>query len=98
MSHLAFFLMMSISSTGQFKVNNVSTQASGESSKVKVKVRVNGSGIFSVSGATMYEKVEGEEEKEEPMEVDGEDEKKNTAEPAANANGPDEVCCVGHVV
>ena len=41
-------------------------QASGESSKVKVKVRVNINGIFNVSSASMVEKLENTEE---PMEV-----------------------------
>ena len=47
-------------------------QANGESSKVKVKVRVNIHGMFNVSSASMVEKQEAveEEPKEEPMEVD----------------------------
>lgn len=62
---------------GQYKVNNVVPQPNGESSKVKVKVRVSGSGIFSVSGATLYEKVEGEEAtSQDSMDVDAQDEKK----------------------
>ncbi|KAL8584488.1 hypothetical protein ACOMHN_016809 [Nucella lapillus] len=64
---------------GQFKVNGVTSQANGESSKVKVKVRINGSGIFSVAAASMYEKVEGEEEKNDPMEVDENEDKKDAA-------------------
>ena len=84
-SHLVFC------PTGKFKVNNVSPQANGESSKVKVKVRINGSGIFGVSGATMYEKLEGgEEEKEESMDVDGEEDKKAEAAPVSNG-APEEV-------
>ena len=76
--------------TGKFKVNNVSPQANGDSSKVKVKVRINGNGIFSVAGATMYEKVEGEEEKEESMDVDGDEEKKDGSTPVSNGT-PEEV-------
>nr|KAG5706238.1 hypothetical protein BaRGS_019565 [Batillaria attramentaria] len=74
---------------GQFKVSGVSPQPNGESSKVKVKVRVNGSGLFSVSGATMYEKVEGEEiSKEDSMEVDAQDEKKDSGN--VSNGSPDE--------
>ena len=42
-------------------------QTNGESSKVKVKVRVSIHGLFSVSSATMTEKIETVSE---PMEVD----------------------------
>uniref|UniRef100_A0A8C6Q4L9 Heat shock protein 4a n=1 Tax=Nothobranchius furzeri TaxID=105023 RepID=A0A8C6Q4L9_NOTFU len=51
---------------GQFLVQNVVPQASGESAKVKVKVRVNVHGVFSVSSASLVEVVklaEGEESK-----------------------------------
>uniref|UniRef100_A0A669D7P3 Heat shock protein 4b n=1 Tax=Oreochromis niloticus TaxID=8128 RepID=A0A669D7P3_ORENI len=44
-------------------------QASGESSKVKVKVRVNIHGIFSVSSASLVE-VQKSDEAEEPMETE----------------------------
>ena len=53
--------------TGSFSVGNVVPQANGDSSRVKVKVRVNLHGIFSVATASMLEKVE---DAEEPMEVD----------------------------
>lgn len=76
--------------TGTFKVNNVTPQANGESSKVKVKVRINGNGILTISGATLYEKMEGEEEKEESMDVDGEEDKKDGAGLVSNGT-PEEV-------
>uniref|UniRef100_A0A8C6Q3W0 Heat shock protein 4a n=1 Tax=Nothobranchius furzeri TaxID=105023 RepID=A0A8C6Q3W0_NOTFU len=74
---------------GQFLVQNVVPQASGESAKVKVKVRVNVHGVFSVSSASLVEVVklaEGEEpmetdqnlivkEEENKMQVDQEDQK-----------------------
>lgn len=44
-------------------------QASGECSKVKVKVRVNVHGVFSVSSASLVEVVKTAEG-EEPMETD----------------------------
>lgn len=72
---------------GQFLIQNVVPQASGESAKVKVKVRVNVHGVFSVSSASLVEVVktaEGEEpmetdqivkEEESKMQVDQEDQK-----------------------
>ncbi|KAK5620398.1 Heat shock 70 kDa protein 4 [Crenichthys baileyi] len=77
---------------GQFVIQKVVPQASGESSKVKVKVRVNIHGIFSVSSASLVE-VQKSDEAEEPMETeqasdkDGEttmqtDQDAQTAQPA----------------
>ncbi|XP_061786648.1 heat shock 70 kDa protein 4b [Nerophis lumbriciformis] len=54
---------------GQFSIQKVVPQASGESSKVKVKVRVNIHGIFSVSGASLVEVLKADET-EEPMETE----------------------------
>lgn len=54
---------------GQFMIQKVVPQASGESSKIKVKVRVNIHGIFSVSSASLVE-VQKSDESEEPMETD----------------------------
>lgn len=56
-------------STGQFNIQKVVPQPSGESAKVKVKVRVNVHGVFSVSSATLVEVVKSAEG-EEPMEMD----------------------------
>lgn len=56
-------------STGQFLIQKVVPQTSGESSKVKVKVRVNIHGIFSVSSASLVE-VQKSDEGEEPMETE----------------------------
>uniref|UniRef100_A0A2D4NC51 Heat shock 70 kDa protein 4 n=1 Tax=Micrurus spixii TaxID=129469 RepID=A0A2D4NC51_9SAUR len=53
----------------QFLVQKVIPQKDGSSSKVKVKVRVNIHGIFSVSSASLVE-VHKLEENEEPMETD----------------------------
>nr|XP_055100302.1 heat shock protein 105 kDa isoform X4 [Symphalangus syndactylus] len=46
---------------GRFVVQNVSAQKDGEKSRVKVKVRVNTHGIFTISTASMVEKVPAEE-------------------------------------
>ncbi|CAN9501787.1 unnamed protein product [Ophioblennius macclurei] len=56
-------------SLGQFLIQNVVPQASGESAKVKVKVRVNIHGVFSVSSASLVEVIKSSEE-DEPMETD----------------------------
>lgn len=55
---------------GSWQVSNVKPTAEGEARKVKVKVRVNPNGIFSVCSATMYETQIVEEAPAEPMEVD----------------------------
>ncbi|XP_054611871.1 heat shock 70 kDa protein 4a [Dunckerocampus dactyliophorus] len=79
-------------SIGQFLVQNVVAQTSGESAKVKVKVRVNVHGVFSVSSASLVEvvkTVDGEEpmetdqavkEEENKMQVDQEDQKPDPGE------------------
>lgn len=54
---------------GQFLIQNVVPQSSGESAKVKVKVRVNIHGLFSVSGASLTEVLKATDG-EEPMETD----------------------------
>lgn len=56
-------------SLAQFSVQKVTPQSDGSNSKVKVKVRVNVHGIFSVSSASLVE-VHKFEENEEPMETD----------------------------
>lgn len=89
-------LPYSNSAIGQFLIQNVVPQASGESAKVKVKVRVNIHGMFSVSSASLIEvvkTVEGEEstetdqtvkEEENKMQVDPEDQKQQTADNGDN--------------
>ncbi|XP_076147847.1 heat shock 70 kDa protein 4b [Alosa pseudoharengus] len=54
---------------GQYVIQKVVPQATGESSKVKVKVRINVHGIFSVSSASLVE-VQKSDEAEEPMETE----------------------------
>ncbi|XP_026106221.1 heat shock 70 kDa protein 4-like [Carassius auratus] len=61
---------------GQYVIQKVIPQASGESSKVKVKVRVNLHGIFSVSSASLVE-VQKSEEQEESMDTEQSTEKEN---------------------
>ncbi|XP_066524230.1 heat shock 70 kDa protein 4b [Hoplias malabaricus] len=54
---------------GKYMIQKVVPQATGESSKVKVKVRINVHGIFSVSSASLVE-VQKSEEGEEPMDTE----------------------------
>lgn len=53
---------------GQFVVQNISPSKDGEKAKVKVKVRVNTHGIFSVSTASVVEKIEVDEVEEQTTE------------------------------
>ncbi|XP_018410985.1 PREDICTED: heat shock protein 105 kDa isoform X1 [Nanorana parkeri] len=53
---------------GQFVVQNISATKEGENAKVKVKVRVNTHGIFSVSTASVVEKVEVEDTEDQSVE------------------------------
>lgn len=88
---------------GQFLIHNVVPQASGESSKVKVKVRVNVHGMFSVSSASLIEVLkiaEGEEpietdqpvkEEENKMHVDQEDHKLQDGDNADNKSEAEEM-------
>lgn len=54
--------MLFLLRSGRFTIQNVMPQPDGGSSKVKVKVRVNMHGIFSVSSASLIEKQKGEAE------------------------------------
>merc|ERR1711963_1289328 len=62
---------------GNFEVGEVQPTAEGGNQKVKVKVRINPTGIFGVASASLVEKHEIEEEVPVEMEVD---EKKEDAE------------------
>ncbi|XP_073439274.1 heat shock protein 105 kDa isoform X1 [Dendrobates tinctorius] len=53
---------------GQFFIQNISSSKDGEKAKVKVKVRVNTHGIFSVSTASVVEKMEVDEGDEQATE------------------------------
>uniref|UniRef100_A0A8C0ESI4 Heat shock protein 105 kDa n=1 Tax=Bubo bubo TaxID=30461 RepID=A0A8C0ESI4_BUBBB len=55
---------------GKYVIQNVAAQKDGEKSKVKVKVRVNTHGIFSVSTASMVEPVKSEESEDVGVETE----------------------------
>uniref|UniRef100_A0A8R1DJV2 Uncharacterized protein n=1 Tax=Caenorhabditis japonica TaxID=281687 RepID=A0A8R1DJV2_CAEJA len=67
---------------GSWKVVGARPGADGANQKVKVKVRVNPDGVFTIASATMYEPKIVEEVPEVPMEVDG-------AAAAEGANPPE---------
>lgn len=75
---------------GSFKVTNVEKPPNESSARVKVKVRVNHNGIFTVNSATLSETIEQEEQETKPndqtMEVDGE--KKSEEKPAEDQQQP----------
>lgn len=75
--------------SGCFNIQKVTPAANGESAKVKVKVRVNTHGIFSVMSATQTEQLEDDGKEEENMDVDSE--KKADAPPTAEAQVNGEV-------
>ncbi|XP_051634835.1 heat shock protein 105 kDa isoform X2 [Manacus candei] len=58
------------SKIGRYVIQNVAAQKDGEKSKVKVKVRVNTHGIFSVSTASMVEPVKSEEYEDVSVETE----------------------------
>ncbi|XP_029028800.1 heat shock 70 kDa protein 4a isoform X2 [Betta splendens] len=75
---------------GSFLIQNVTPQEGGESAKVKVKVRVNVHGVFSVSSASLVEVIKTPDEpmeteqavkdEENKMQVDQEDQKIQTGD------------------
>lgn len=78
---------LNFSPTGQFNIQKVVPQPSGESAKVKVKVRVNVHGVFSVSSASLVEVIKSAEG-DEPMETDTpakEDEVRTSVNRVSNA-------------
>lgn len=60
-SEIILIISVSLTSppfSGTFKVNNVVPAAEGESSKIKVKVRMNIHGVFTIKQASLVEKVQ----------------------------------------
>ncbi|XP_006879642.1 PREDICTED: heat shock protein 105 kDa [Elephantulus edwardii] len=73
---------------GRFVVQNVSAQKDGEKSKVKVKVRINTHGIFTVSTASMVEKVPTEDSGAASVDASVENPGQHVAEPPDCDNNP----------
>lgn len=77
---------------GRYVIQNVAAQKDGEKSKVKVKVRVNTHGIFSVSTASMVEPVKSEENEDVSVETEVESQDQRPTEISSDVSWP--VLCV----
>ncbi|XP_062423135.1 heat shock protein 105 kDa isoform X2 [Rhea pennata] len=71
---------------GRYVIQNVAAQKDGEKSKVKVKVRVNTHGIFSVSTASMVEPVKTEESEDVTVETEVESQDQRPPENSNDTN------------
>ncbi|XP_010129881.1 PREDICTED: heat shock protein 105 kDa isoform X2 [Buceros rhinoceros silvestris] len=74
------------SKIGRYVIQNVAAQKDGEKSKVKVKVRVNTHGIFSVSTASMVEPVKSEESEDVSVETEVESQDQRPTEISSDTN------------
>ncbi|XP_010129879.1 PREDICTED: heat shock protein 105 kDa isoform X1 [Buceros rhinoceros silvestris] len=74
------------SKIGRYVIQNVAAQKDGEKSKVKVKVRVNTHGIFSVSTASMVEPVKSEESEDVSVETEVESQDQRPTEISSDKN------------
>ncbi len=74
-------------SSGTFAVEKVVPQANGEASKVKVKVRVNIHGVFTVSSAVLVEKLDNTEDET----IEDEEEEKKAESPTKEPESPAKV-------
>ncbi|XP_061849452.1 heat shock protein 105 kDa isoform X3 [Colius striatus] len=74
------------SKIGRYVIQNVAAQKDGEKSKVKVKVRVNTHGIFSVSTASMVEPVKSEESEDVGFETEVESQDQRLIENSSDTN------------
>uniref|UniRef100_A0A8B9IKL5 Heat shock protein 105 kDa n=1 Tax=Anser cygnoides TaxID=8845 RepID=A0A8B9IKL5_ANSCY len=71
---------------GRYVIQNVAAQKDGEKSKVKVKVRVNTHGIFSVSTASMVEPVKSEDSEDVGVETEVETQDQRPPENSDDTN------------
>ncbi|XP_010281893.1 PREDICTED: heat shock protein 105 kDa isoform X2 [Phaethon lepturus] len=74
------------SKIGRYVIQNVAAQKDGEKSKVKVKVRVNTHGIFSVSTASVVEPVKSEESEDVGIETEVESQDQRPTENSSDTN------------
>ncbi|XP_042694844.1 heat shock protein 105 kDa isoform X3 [Centrocercus urophasianus] len=74
------------SKIGRYVIQNVAAQKDGEKSKVKVKVRVNTHGIFSVSTASMVEPVKSEDSEDVGVETELETQDQMPAENSSDTS------------
>ncbi|XP_057241905.1 heat shock protein 105 kDa isoform X3 [Malurus melanocephalus] len=74
------------SKIGSYVIQNVEAQKDGEKSKVKVKVRVNTHGIFSVSTASMVEPIKSEDCEDVSVETEVESQDQRPIENLSDTN------------
>ncbi|XP_057241904.1 heat shock protein 105 kDa isoform X2 [Malurus melanocephalus] len=74
------------SKIGSYVIQNVEAQKDGEKSKVKVKVRVNTHGIFSVSTASMVEPIKSEDCEDVSVETEVESQDQRPIENLSDKN------------
>lgn len=65
---------------GKYIIQNITTQDDGEKNKIKVKVRINTHGIFSVSMASMVEQMKAEEDENSSVESETVDKNQKPSE------------------
>uniref|UniRef100_A0A8D0DND3 Heat shock protein 105 kDa n=1 Tax=Salvator merianae TaxID=96440 RepID=A0A8D0DND3_SALMN len=65
---------------GKYIIQNVAGQKDGERTKIKVKIRINTHGIFSVSTASMVEQIKVEGNENSSIEADSDTQNQNSSE------------------
>lgn len=75
---------------GVYNVTKVQPQTNGESSKVKVKVRINNNGLFTVQSASMIEKLDDKQNEQEQESMESENNTKEGNESMETEQGPTE--------
>ena len=80
---------------GRFKIKDVKPTEAGESSKVKVKVRMNIHGVFKIKSATMVEKCPPEPEQSDAAPPENMDTEPATPQPNSEAEAKGESNCKG---
>ena len=86
----AVFCSPVCSLVGRFKIKDVKPTEAGESSKVKVKVRMNIHGVFKVKSATMVEKCPPEPEQPDTAPPESMDTEPATPQPNTEAKAKEE--------
>lgn len=91
-------LKLNLLLAGSFHVDKVVPTPEGEAAKVKVKLRVNINGIFTVSSASLMEKVE---DTSQPMEVESNKDDKVSNGPVDGKEPPtpskEEPVCISYL-
>lgn len=73
---------------GHFLINDVVPSPDGENSKVKVKVRLNSNGLFSITSASLYEIQQKTEDEQQNQQDDANNEQNGQSMDTQNDNQP----------